>query len=100
LVDVAHDQQSGTVRHRLQQRLHQHDIDHRGLIDNQQVAVERIVLAALEAAPLWIDLKQSVDGLGLKTGRLGHKSGAQPTLQDGKASCSGASGIVGICMRR
>jgi hypothetical protein len=28
------------------------------------------------------------------------KSGAQPTLQDGKASCSGASGIVGICMRR
>ena len=28
------------------------------------------------------------------------KNGAQPTLQDGKASCSGASGIVGICMRR
>ena len=27
------------------------------------------------------------------------KSGAQPTLQDGKASCSGVSGIVGICMR-
>jgi len=28
------------------------------------------------------------------------KSGAQPALQDGKASCSGAAGIVGICMRR
>jgi hypothetical protein len=28
------------------------------------------------------------------------KNGAQPTLQDGKASCSGAPGIVGICMRR
>jgi hypothetical protein len=28
------------------------------------------------------------------------KSGAQPTLQDGKASCSGVAGIVGICMRR
>jgi hypothetical protein len=28
------------------------------------------------------------------------KSGAQPTLQDGKASCSGAAGVVGICMRR
>jgi hypothetical protein len=27
------------------------------------------------------------------------KSGAQPTLRDGKASCSGVSGIVGICMR-
>jgi hypothetical protein len=28
------------------------------------------------------------------------KSGGQPTLEDGKASCSGAAGIVGICMRR
>jgi hypothetical protein len=28
------------------------------------------------------------------------KSGAQPALQDGKVSCSGAAGIVGICMRR
>jgi hypothetical protein len=28
------------------------------------------------------------------------KNGAQPTLQDGKASCSGAAGVVGICMRR
>jgi hypothetical protein len=28
------------------------------------------------------------------------KSGGQPTLQDGQASCSGAAGIVGICMRR
>ena len=43
LVDVADDQQRGIVRHRLQQRLHQHDIDHRGLVDDQQVAVERVV---------------------------------------------------------
>ena len=28
------------------------------------------------------------------------KSSAQPALQDGKVSCSGAAGIVGICMRR
>jgi hypothetical protein len=28
------------------------------------------------------------------------KNGAQATLQDGKASCSGAAGVVGICMRR
>jgi hypothetical protein len=26
--------------------------------------------------------------------------GGAPTLQDGKATCSGASGIVGLCMRR
>ena len=28
------------------------------------------------------------------------KSSAQPALQDGKATCSGSAGIVGICMRR
>ena len=28
------------------------------------------------------------------------KSGGQPTLQEGKASCSGTAGVVGICMRR
>jgi hypothetical protein len=32
--------------------LHEHDIDHRRLVDNQQVAVERVVVAALEAATL------------------------------------------------
>jgi hypothetical protein len=30
----------GLVRHRLHERLHQHDIDHGGLVDNQQVTVE------------------------------------------------------------
>src|ERR1700730_4050913 len=40
------------VRHRLHQRLHQHDIDHGGLVDNQQVTVERVVVATVEAAAL------------------------------------------------
>ncbi len=75
LVDVADDQQRGIVRHRLQQRLHQHDIDHRGLVDDQQVAVERVVAVALEAAALGVDLEQPVDGLGLEAGRLGHALG-------------------------
>ena len=35
LVDVANEQEGGFGRHRLQQRLHQQDIDHRGLVDNQ-----------------------------------------------------------------
>ena len=43
LVDVADDQQGGLVGYGLQQRLHQHDIDHGGLVDDQQVAVERVV---------------------------------------------------------
>ena len=75
LVDVADDQQRGLVRHRLHQRLHQHDIDHRGLVDDQQVAVERVVGVALEAAALGVDLEQPVDGLGLEPGRLGHALG-------------------------
>ena len=75
LVDVADDQQRGMVGHRLQQRLHQHDIDHGGLVDDQQVAVERVVVAAFEAAALGVDLEQPVDGLGLEAGRLGHALG-------------------------
>jgi hypothetical protein len=75
LVDVANDQKGGPVRHRLHEGLHQHDIDHGGLIDNQQVTIERVVVAALEAAALGVDLQQPVDGLGLEAGRLGHAFG-------------------------
>src|SRR5277367_6564281 len=57
LVDVAHDQQSCSVRYSFQQCLHQHDIDHRGLIDDQQVAIERVAVIALEAAALRVDLQ-------------------------------------------
>ena len=45
------------------------------LVDNQQVAVERVIVAALEAAALGVDLQQPVDGLGLEAGRLGHALG-------------------------
>src|SRR5207248_10826230 len=40
------------VRHCLHERLHQHDIDHGGLVDNQEVAIGVVVLAAPEAATL------------------------------------------------
>src|SRR5207253_2317376 len=75
LVDVANHQKGGVVGHRLHQRLHQRDVDHGGLVDDQQVAVEWVVVAALEAASLGIDLQQPVDGLGFKTGRLAHALG-------------------------
>ena len=57
MVDVANDQKSGLVRHCLHERLHQHDIDHGGLVDNQQVTIERVIVAALEAAALRVDLQ-------------------------------------------
>jgi hypothetical protein len=72
LVDIANDQKGGLVRHCPHERLHQHDIDHGGLVDNQQVTVERVVVATLEAAALRVDLQQTVDGLGLEASRLGH----------------------------
>jgi hypothetical protein len=34
-----------------------------------------VILAALEAAALGIDLQQPVDGLGLEAGRFGHALG-------------------------
>ena len=90
LVDVANDQEGGLVRHRLHERLHQHDIDHRGFVDHQQVAIERIILAALEAAAFGIDLQQPVDGLGLEAGRFGHPLGGAArrcAQQDVSALC-------------
>ena len=42
LVDVADDQQRRVIRDGLQQRLHERHIDHGGLVDHQQVALERV----------------------------------------------------------
>ena len=42
LIDVADDQQRGMVGHGLQQRLHQQNIDHGRLVDDQQIAFERV----------------------------------------------------------
>src|SRR5437773_8243447 len=44
-------------------------------VDDQEVAVERVILAALESATLGIDLQQPMDGLGLEPGRFGHALG-------------------------
>ena len=43
LVDVADQQQPGRRRDRLQQREHQRRVDHAGLVEDQEIAVERIV---------------------------------------------------------
>ena len=40
--------------------MHQHDIDHGGLVDHQEVAIERIVLAPLEPPALGIDFQKPV----------------------------------------
>ena len=63
MVDVSDDQQRRVVRDRLYERLHQHDIDHRGLVDHEQIAIEGIVGVAFETTGLWIDLQEPMDRL-------------------------------------
>src|SRR5215813_9608562 len=54
---------AGFIGHRFHERLHQHDIDHGSLVDNQQIAVQRVVVATLETASLGINLEQPMNGL-------------------------------------
>ncbi len=75
LVDVSHEQQAHRIGHRLQQVRHQHDIDHRRLVDHQQVALERMAGTTAEAPVLRVDLEKAMDGLCLEARRLGHALG-------------------------
>ena len=75
LVDIADDQQRRVVWDRFHERLHQHDVDHRGLVDDEQIAIEGIVGVAFEPAALWIDLQEPMDRLGLDARRFGHALG-------------------------
>ena len=70
LVDVADQDQRGMVRHRLQQSVHQRHVDHRGLVDDEQVAVQRVLLVAPEAAVHGIGFQQPMDRLRLAAGAL------------------------------
>ncbi len=75
LVDVADQEERGTGRQGAHQRLHQQDVDHRRLVDHEEVAGERVLLVALEAAILRVGLEQAVDGLRLDAGGLGQPFG-------------------------
>ena len=52
LVDVADDQESRMIWHRLQERVHQRDVDHRAFINDQKIALERVFFVALETERL------------------------------------------------
>ena len=54
---------------------HQRNVHHRGLVDDQQAAVDGIVRVAPEATGPRIDLEQPVDGPGLPPGGLAHPPG-------------------------
>ena len=55
--------------------MHQRHVDHRDLVHDQQVAVERVLLAPLEAALGRVGLEQPVQGPGLPAGGLAQPLG-------------------------
>ena len=55
--------------------MHQQDVDHGGLVDDQQIAFEPVVGIPFEAAAFQVNLQQPVDGLGLEPGGFGHALG-------------------------
>jgi hypothetical protein len=55
--------------------MHQQDVDHGGLVDDQQIAFEPVVGIPFEAAAFQVNLQPPVDGLGLEPGGFGHALG-------------------------
>ena len=53
----------------------QDDIDHRNLVQHEQIAGERVLLVSLEVAGGRIELQEPVDGLGRLAGRFRHAFG-------------------------
>ena len=86
LVDIAHENQRGPLWNRLQQRVHQRDIDHRDLVDDEKIAVQRAILVAPEASMGRVGLQQTVQRPGLEAGRLAQALG-------GAACRSGQGGL-------
>ena len=75
LINVANEQHGGSIVDRLHQGVHQDDVDHGRLVDDEKIAGERIVFVASKAAGLRIGFQQAVDGLGFVAGRFRHSLG-------------------------
>ena len=63
------------IRDGLQERVHQHHVDHGSLIDHEEITVERTFFVLAEASRLGVDLKKPMDRLCLVSCRLGHAFG-------------------------
>jgi hypothetical protein len=71
-------------------RLHQHDIDHRGLVDYQQVAIERIVLATFKATASGSTSSSRWMVWRVRTNRLGHSLGGTLSARTAEAGAFAA----------
>ena len=75
LIDVADQDQGCPGWHRLEQAVQQRHVDHRDLVHDQQLAIQLVLLIALEAAARRVGLEQTMQGLGLEAGGLAHPLG-------------------------
>lgn len=90
LIHVADEDDARPRRHRLEQFVHQHHVDHRRFVHDEQVHVERVFGVLLELPLLRVELQQAVDGLGLAAGGLVEPLGGAPGRrgeQDAKVLC-------------
>jgi hypothetical protein len=76
LIDIADEHQCRAVRQSAQQRPHQWHVNHRGFVDDQQIAVERRLLGAPESSCPGIGFEQAVDRLGFEPGAVGQALGS------------------------
>ena len=71
LVHIAHQEQVHAWGQRLEQMVHEDQVEHRRLVHHQQIRVQRRIFVPFKGDALaGLKLKQAVDGLCLAAGRL------------------------------
>ena len=70
LIDIADEHELRTDAERRGDRAEQHDVDHRGLVDHEEIGVERILGVLVKAAFLRLVLEQAMDRHRFDAGRL------------------------------
>jgi hypothetical protein len=76
LIHIANEEQRRMLRYGSQERVHQRHIDHAGLVNDQEVAFQRVLLVPGEPTVLRVDLQKPVNGLGFETGLFVHALGS------------------------
>ena len=90
LIDIADQNQAGLISDRLEQSVHEGNIHHGHLIDNDDLCLQGVELVALKSpqrlsllSRAAADLQETVDGFRLTSSRLRHALG-RPTGRGGK----------------
>ena len=78
LVDVADEEQCRAAGERAHQGAHEQHVNHAGLVNDEQIALERRVLVAFEAAAGRVGFEKAMDGLGFEAGALRKAFGRAP----------------------